>query len=119
MRRVESVAVDCAGTHAGSHVPVKALRRGMVFCLGWGERAEVVVGCWRRRRRRWWEEEEDQFYCFNKKVVPCTATYLSSYLHPIFTLLYPLSLYAAAGPAAEFFDLASKLASVASWTCVI
>lgn len=31
MSSVESVAVDSAGTHAGSHVPVKALRS-----MAWG-----------------------------------------------------------------------------------
>lgn len=38
MSRVESVAVDSAGTHAGSHVPVKALRS-----MALGERGDVVV----------------------------------------------------------------------------
>lgn len=38
MSSVESVAVDSAGTHAGSHVPVKALRS-----MTLGERGDVVV----------------------------------------------------------------------------
>lgn len=38
MSSVESVAVDSAGTHAGSHVPVKALRS-----MALGERGDVVV----------------------------------------------------------------------------
>lgn len=38
MSSVESVAVDSAGTHAGSQVPVKALRS-----MALGERGDVVV----------------------------------------------------------------------------
>lgn len=54
MSSVESVAVDSAGTHAGSQVPVKALRS-----MAWGSEGmswlleeEGEDHCRRRRRRR-------------------------------------------------------------------
>lgn len=55
MSSVESVAVDSAGTHAGSQVPVKALRS-----MAWGSEGmswlleeEEEDHCCRRRRSVW------------------------------------------------------------------
>lgn len=56
MSSVESVAVDSAGTHAGSHVPVKALR-SMAWGsegMSWLEVEEEEDHCRRRRRRSVW-----------------------------------------------------------------
>lgn len=47
MSSVESVAVDSAGTHAGSHVPVKALRS-----MAWGSAWLLEEEDHRRLRRR-------------------------------------------------------------------